>query len=207
MTQPTILATDLEGVLVPEIWIAVAERVGIERLRLTTRDIPDYDELMRGRLALLREHRLTLADIQRVIGAIDPLPGAVEALARLRARVQVIILSDTYYEFAMPLMAKLGWPTLFCHSLEVDAQGVITDYRLRLLDSKTAAVRALRELGFRTLAVGDSYNDVGMLAAADAGALFDPPQNVVADFPHFLVLRGYDDLLAFVEREIVRDGM
>ncbi|GIW02325.1 bifunctional phosphoserine phosphatase/homoserine phosphotransferase ThrH [Roseiflexus sp.] len=204
MTQPTILATDLEGVLVPEIWIAVAERAGIERLRLTTRDIPDYDELMRGRLALLREHRLTLADIQRVIGAIDPLPGAVEALARLRERVQVIILSDTYYEFAVPLMAKLGWPTLFCHSLEVDEQGMISNYRLRLPDSKTAAVRALRELRFRVLAVGDSYNDVGMLAAADAGALFEPPQNVVVDFPHFPVLRGYNDLLAFVEQETQR---
>ncbi|ABU59265.1 bifunctional phosphoserine phosphatase/homoserine phosphotransferase ThrH [Roseiflexus castenholzii] len=204
MTQPTILATDLEGVLVPEIWIAVAERAGIERLRLTTRDIPDYDELMRGRLALLREHRLTLADIQRVIGAIDPLPGAVEALARLRERVQVIILSDTYYEFAVPLMAKLGWPTLFCHSLEVDEQGMISNYRLRLPDSKTAAVRALRELRFRVLAVGDSYNDVGMLAAADAGALFEPPQNIVADFPHFPVLRGYNDLLAFVEQETQR---
>ncbi|MDW8146308.1 MAG: bifunctional phosphoserine phosphatase/homoserine phosphotransferase ThrH [Roseiflexaceae bacterium] len=204
MTQPTILATDLEGVLVPEIWVAVAERTGIERLRLTTRDVPDYDELMRGRLALLREHRLTLADIQRVISAIDPLPGAVEALARLRARVQVIILSDTYYEFAMPLMAKLGWPTLFCHSLEVDAHGMITNYRLRLPDSKTAAVRALRELRFRVLAIGNSYNDVGMLTAADVGALFEPPQNVVADFPHFPVLHGYDDLLAFVEREAER---
>ena len=156
MTQPTILTTDLEGVLVPEIWIAVAERTGIERLRLTTRDIPDYDELMRGRLAILREHRLTLADIQRVIGAIDPLPGAVEALGQLRQQVQVIILSDTYYEFAMPLMAKLGWPTLFCHSLDIDDQGMITAYRLRMPDSKTAAVRALRDIHFRVLAVGDS---------------------------------------------------
>lgn len=204
MTQPTILATDLEGVLVPEIWIAVAERTGIEQLRLTTRDIPDYDELMRGRLALLREHRLTLADIQRVIGSIDPLPGARETLARLREQVQVIILSDTYYEFAMPLMAKLGWPTLFCHSLEIDEQKMITGYCLRLPDSKTAAVCALRDLRFRVLAVGDSYNDVGMLAAADAGALFEPPDNVVADYPHFPVLRGYHDLLAFVEQEIRR---
>lgn len=202
MAQPTILATDLEGVLVPEIWIAVAERTGVEQLRLTTRDIPDYDELMRGRLALLREHRLTLADIQRVIGAIDPLPGAVEALARLREQVQVIILSDTYYEFALPLMTKLSWPTLFCHSLVVDAHGMITDYRLRLPDSKTAAVRALQELRFRVLAVGDSYNDVGMLTAADVGALFEPPDNVVTDYPHFPVLRGYQDLLAFVEREM-----
>ena len=205
MTQPTILATDLEGVLVPEIWIAVAERTGIERLRLTTRDIPDYDELMRGRLAILREHRLTLADIQRVIGAIDPLPGAVEALGQLRQQVQVIILSDTYYEFAMPLMAKLGWPTLFCHSLDIDDQGMITAYRLRMPDSKTAAVRALRDIHFRVLAVGDSYNDVGMLAAAHAGALFDPPENVVADFPQFPVLRSYNDLLAFVERETEKE--
>jgi len=201
MSQPVILATDLEGVLVPEIWIAVAERSGIEQLRLTTRDVPDYDELMRGRMALLRAYGLTLADIQRVIGTIDPLPGAAEALARLREVTQVIILSDTFYEFAMPLMAKLGWPTLFCHTLEVDGDGMIAGYRLRLPDSKTAAVHALRDIRFRVLAVGDSYNDTGMLAAADAGALFEPPPNVIADFPQFPVLRSYDDLLAFVERE------
>lgn len=201
MSQPTILATDLEGVLVPEIWIAVAERTGIERLRLTTRDIPDYDALMRGRQAILREHGLTLADIQDVIATIDPLPGAIEALAQIRERIQVIILSDTFYEFATPLMAKLGRPTLFCHTLEIDADGMLAGYRLRLPDSKTAAVRALRDLQFRVLAVGDSYNDTGMLAAADSGALFEPPANVIADFPQFPVLRGYADLLAFVEQE------
>ncbi|MFO7170901.1 MAG: bifunctional phosphoserine phosphatase/homoserine phosphotransferase ThrH [Chloroflexota bacterium] len=198
MTHPTILASDMEGVLTPEIWIAVAERTGIERLRLTTRDIPDYDELMRGRIAILREHGLRLADIQRVIASIEPLPGAAEFVQQARARAQLIILSDTFYEFAAPLMVKLGQPTLFCHTLETDADGSISGYRLRLPDSKTAAVRALRGLGFRTVAVGDSYNDTGMLAAADQGVLFRPPANVAAEFPQFPVAQSYDELLALI---------
>src|SRR5262245_52719788 len=163
-TQPTLLVTDLEGVLVPEIWIAVAERTGIERLRLTTRDIPDYDQLMRGRIAILREQRLTLADIQAVIATIDPLPGAREFFDWARAQMQVIILSDTFYEFAAPIMVKLGQPALFCNTLEVDATNAIVGYRLRQNDGKRQAVAALRSLNFRVIAVGDSYNDTTMLA-------------------------------------------
>lgn len=195
MTHPTILASDMEGVLTPEIWIAVAERTGIERLRLTTRDIPDYDELMRGRLAILREHGLRLADIQQVIATIAPLPGAAQFVRQVRERAQLIILSDTFYEFAAPLMAQLELPTLFCHRLKVDADGMIAGYHLRLPDSKTAAVRALRGIGFRVVAVGDSYNDTGMLAAADTGVLFCPPANVAAEFPHFPVATSYDPIL------------
>ena len=202
MTQPTIIASDLEGVLVPEIWIAVAERTGIERLRLTTRDVPDYDELMRGRIAILREHGLTLADIQRVIAALAPLPGAQEFLAWLRAHAQVIILSDTFYEFAGPLMVQLGQPTLFCHTLEVDRDGMIAGYRLRLADGKRAAVESLRALAFRVIAMGDSYNDTTMLAAADAGILFRPPPNVAAEFPQFPALSEYAELRAALEREL-----
>jgi phosphoserine/homoserine phosphotransferase len=192
---PTILATDLEGVLVPEIWIAVAEKTGIERLRLTTRDIPDYDVLMRGRLEILREHGLTLGDIQQVIGTLEPLPGAAEFLADVRTQIQVVILSDTFYEFALPLMQKLGFPTLFCHSLEVAADGMLSGYRLRMPDSKTTAVRAFKALKFRVVACGDSYNDTGMLAAADRGVLFNPPDNVIAEFPQFPVARTYAELL------------
>ncbi|HWQ13081.1 MAG TPA: bifunctional phosphoserine phosphatase/homoserine phosphotransferase ThrH [Roseiflexaceae bacterium] len=195
MTQPTILASDLEGVLTPEIWIAVAEHTGIDRLRLTTRDIPDYDELMCGRIAILRQHRLRLKDIQDIIASIAPLPGACEFVWRVRQRAQLIILSDTFYEFAAPLMVPLGLPTLFCHSLSVDADGMIAGYRLRQRDSKTEAVRALRALNFRVVAVGDSYNDTGMLGAADVGALFQPPANVAAEFPQFPVATCYDELL------------
>ena len=193
-TLPTLLATDLEGVLVPEIWIAVAERTGIERLQLTTRDIPDYAQLMRGRIDILREHRLTLADIQAVIATIDPLPGAREFLDWARAQMQVIILSDTFYEFAAPLMVKLGQPTLFCNALEVDSAGAIAGYQLRLADGKRHAVAALRAINFRVVAMGDSYNDTTMLAEADQGILFRPPANVIAEFPQFPVLTEYDQL-------------
>ncbi len=193
-TQPTLLATDLEGVLVPEIWIAVAERTGIEQLRLTTRDVPDYDLLMRGRIQILRDHKLSLADIQAVIATIDPLPGALDFLDWARARMQVIILSDTFYEFAAPLMAKLRRPTLFCNTLEVDGANNIAGYHLRQADGKRKAVAALRSLDFRVIAMGDSYNDTTMLAEADAGILFRPPANVVAEFPQFLVLPEYAEL-------------
>lgn len=189
-----IACLDLEGILVPEIWINVAERTGIAALRRTTRDEPDYDVLMRGRLAILDEHRLGLADIQAAIGAMDPLDGALEFLDWLRSRGQVIILSDTFTQFAAPLMRKLGWPTLFCNSVEVDAQGRITGYRLRLPDGKRRAVEALRGLAFRVVAAGDSYNDTTMLAAADAGILFRPPQNVIDDFPQFPVTRTFAEL-------------
>lgn len=187
----TLIASDLEGVFVPEIWIAVAEKTGIDRLRLTTRDVPDYNVLMQGRMQLLREHGLKLRDIQDVIAMIDPMPGAREFLTWLRGETQLIILSDTFYEFAMPLMAKLGQPTLFCHSLITDAHGMIDGFALRQEDSKTAAVRAFKQLGFRVLAMGDSYNDTGMLAAADHGILFRPPANVIAAFPQFAVLEEY----------------
>ncbi|HEU5099957.1 MAG TPA: bifunctional phosphoserine phosphatase/homoserine phosphotransferase ThrH [Roseiflexaceae bacterium] len=200
MPKPTILASDLEGVLVPEIWIAVAERTGIERLRLTTRDIPDYDQLMRGRIAILREHKLTLADIQAVIATVEPLQGACEFLEWARAQMQVIILSDTFYEFAAPLMVKLGQPVLFCNTLEVDAANNIAGYRLRQTDGKRKAVAALKSLDFRVIAMGDSYNDTTMLGAADAGILFRPPANIVAEFPQFLVLHEYNRLREHLEQ-------
>jgi phosphoserine / homoserine phosphotransferase len=195
-----IACLDLEGVLVPEIWINVSERTGIAALRRTTRDEPDYDKLMRGRLAIIAEHGLGLPDIQAVIGTMEPLDGAVAFLDWLRASTQVIILSDTFVEFAQPLMRKLGWPTLFCNSLEVDDAGRITGYRLRLADGKRRAVEALRALNFRIVAAGDSYNDTTMLGAADAGILFRPPQNVIDDFPSFPVTRTYEELgAAFVD--------
>jgi phosphoserine/homoserine phosphotransferase len=189
---------DLEGVLVPEIWIAFSDRTGIPELRRTTRDEPDYDKLMRYRLDLLRQHRLGLPDIQRVIRDMGPMAGAKEFLDALRLQFQVIILSDTYYEFAMPLMAQLGMPTLFCHRLETDAQGVVTGYRLRMPEGKRAAVRALKELRFKTIAAGDSYNDTAMLAEADAGILFRPPRNVIEEFPQFPVVTDYAGLAAAI---------
>lgn len=184
---------DLEGVLVPEIWINVAERTGIEALRLTTRDIPNYDQLMRRRLALLDQHGLKLSDIQRVIASMGPLDGAHQFLDWLRERFQVVILSDTYYEFAMPLMRQLGWPALFCHRLEVVADRVV-NYTLRQSDSKRQAVRAFHGLNFRVIAAGDSYNDTAMLAEAEAGILFRPPQNVIDEFPQFPVTRTFAEM-------------
>ena len=184
---------DLEGVLIPEIWIAVAEKTGIKKLRLTTRDIPDYDELMRGRLKILDEHNLKLADIQEVIGTLSPLEGAKEFLDWLKSEFQVIILSDTFYQFAGPLMEKLEHPTLFCNELIVNNDGCIADYRLRQPDGKTKAVTALKGLNFQVIAAGDSYNDTGMLKVADAGILFRPPDNVIKEFPQFPVTRTYDE--------------
>jgi len=197
-----IACLDLEGVLVPEIWINVAERTGIDALRRTTRDEPDYDVLMKQRLAILTEHGLGLPDIQDVIGEMGPLEGARAFLDRLRGRVQVVILSDTFYEFADPLMAQLGRPTLFCHSLSVDAAGRVTDYHLRMPDQKRRAVQAFHGLEFRVIAAGDSYNDTNMLIEADAGILFSPPDNVIQEFPQFPVTRTYDELWkAFLEGE------
>ena len=203
--QPILIATDLEGVLVPEIWIAVAERTGIERLRLTTRDIPDYDQLMRGRIQILRDHGLALADIQDVIATIDPLPGALDFLSWARDHTQLIILSDTFYEFAMPLMRKLAYPTLFCNSLEVDQGRRIVGYHLRQEHGKRSSVAAFRSLQFRVLAVGDSYNDIAMLTAAHDGILFCPPDNIVAEFPQFPVMREYDQLRAAIQRMLDDD--
>ena len=191
-----IACLDLEGVLVPEIWINVAERTGIAALRRTTRDEPDYDKLMRGRIEILDQHRLGLADIQAVIETMEPLEGALQFLDWLRSRTQVIILSDTFGQFAAPLMKKLGWPTLFCHALEIDGAGRVAGYKLRIADGKRRAVEALKALNFRVVAAGDSYNDTTMLAAADAGILFRPPANVVADFPQFPVTSTYAELRA-----------
>ena len=196
---------DLEGVLIPEIWIEFAERTRIDALRATTRDIPDYDVLMKQRLAILKEHGLGLADIQEVIGGMRPLEGAADFLAWLRARFQVIILSDTFYEFAAPLMAQLGHPTLFCHRLESDASGTIVDYHLRQKDPKRKAVQALHGLNFRIIAAGDSYNGTTMLAEADAGILFRPPQNVIDEFPQFPVATTYDALAREFARASLRD--
>ncbi len=201
-----IVCLDLEGVLVPEIWIEFSERTGIPELRRTTRDEPDYDKLMRGRLELLRRHRLGLPDIQRVIAAMGPEPGAKAFLDDLRTRYQVVILSDTFYEFAMPLMAQLGMPTLFCHRLETDAQGFVTAYRLRMPEQKRASVRALRSIAFKVVAAGDSYNDTAMLAEADAGILFRPPQNVIDAFPQFPVVRDYPALTAAIAEASRRIG-
>jgi phosphoserine/homoserine phosphotransferase len=194
-----VACLDLEGVLVPEIWINVAERTGIAELRRTTRDEPDYDKLMRGRIQILAERGLGLSDIQRVIGGMTPLPGANEMLTWLRERFQVVILSDTFYQFAKPLMRQLGEPTLFCNDLELAGDRVV-GYRLRQPDGKRCAVQALRSLRFATIAAGDSYNDTAMLAEADAGILFRPPDNVVREFPQFPVTRSYDELRLAFER-------
>ncbi len=194
-----IVCLDLEGVLVPEIWIAFSERTGIPELRRTTRDEPDYDKLMRFRLDLLRRHRLGLPDIQKVIRELGPMPGAKEFLDTLRTRYQVLILSDTFYEFAMPLMAQLGMPTLFCHRLDTDANGFVVGYRLRMPDQKRASVRALKSIAFKVIAAGDSYNDTAMLGEAHAGILFRPPQNVIDEFPQFPVVRDYAGLAAAVD--------
>jgi phosphoserine/homoserine phosphotransferase len=189
---------DLEGVLIPEIWIEFAERTGIDELRATTRDIPVYDTLMKQRLRLLAEHKLGLADIQAVIAELSPLPGAAEFLDWLRERFQVIILSDTFYEFALPLMRQLGYPTLLCHRLKVDDKGMVVDYELRQKDPKRQSVIALHSLYYRVIAAGDSYNDTTMLAEADAGILFMAPQNVIDEFPQFPAVHSYHDLkLAF----------
>ncbi|MBU6950541.1 bifunctional phosphoserine phosphatase/homoserine phosphotransferase ThrH [Hahella sp. HN01] len=187
---------DLEGVLIPEIWIAFAEKTGIDALRATTRDIPDYDVLMRQRLRILNEHGYGLPDIQAVIATLEPLPGAQEFVAWLRRRFQVMILSDTFYEFAMPLMEKLGWPTLLCHRLEVDERGRVTNYVLRQKDPKRMSVQAFHGLNYRVIAAGDSYNDTTMLSEADAGILFNAPDNVITEFPQFPAVFTYDELRA-----------
>jgi len=197
-----IVCLDLEGVLVPEIWIEFSERTGIPELSRTTRDEPDYDKLMRGRIEILDRKGLGLPDIQQVIEEIRPLEGAREFLDWARGHCQVVILSDTYYEFAAPLMRRLGYPTLFCHELVVDESGRVRDYRLRLKDQKRASVQAFRELRFHTIAAGDSYNDTTMLAEAHAGILFCPPENVIAEFPQFPVTLNYDEL----RREILAAG-
>jgi len=191
---------DLEGVLIPEIWIAFAEETGIEALKATTRDIPDYDVLMKQRLSILDQHGLTLPQIQDTISRLSPLEGAREFVDWLRERFQVVILSDTFYEFAAPMMKQLGYPTLLCHKLEVDANGRITDYTLRQRDPKRQSVRAFQLLNYRVIATGDSYNDTTMLAQAERGILFHAPDNVIAEFPQFPAVHSYDDL----KREFIK---
>ena len=199
-----IVCLDLEGVLVPEIWIAFSERTGIAEFRRTTRDEPDYDKLMRFRLALLRQHGLKLADIQAVIGSMAPMEGAKAFLDDLRRRFQVVILSDTFYEFADPLMAQLGRPTLFCHRLETDSEGFVAAYHLRQPNQKFHAVQALQSLNFQVIAAGDSYNDTGMLGAADAGFFIHPPAGIVAQFPQFPVNHSYAELRAAIDAAAAR---
>ena len=189
-----IACLDLEGVLVPEIWIAFAELTGIEALKATTRDIPDYDVLMKQRLRILDENNLGLPDIQAVIAKLKPLEGAAEFVDWLRERFQVIILSDTFYEFSAPLMKQLGWPTLLCHKLEVDDNGRVVDYKLRQKDPKRCSVQALHGLQYRVIAAGDSYNDTTMLAEAEAGILFHAPDNVIAEFPQFPAVHTFEEL-------------
>ncbi|WP_419810774.1 bifunctional phosphoserine phosphatase/homoserine phosphotransferase ThrH [Bacterioplanoides sp.] len=189
-----IACLDLEGVLVPEIWIEFANKTGIEELKATTRDIPDYDVLMKQRLRILDENNLKIQDIQEVIATLAPLEGAREFVDWLRERFQVIILSDTFYEFSQPLMRQLGFPTLFCHRLITDDEGRVVDYKLRQADPKRQSIRALQTIYYRTIAAGDSYNDTTMLAEADAGILFHAPQNVIDEFPQFPAVHTYEDL-------------
>jgi phosphoserine/homoserine phosphotransferase len=194
MNKPVMVCLDLEGVLVPEIWINVALKTGIEDLKITTREMPDYDKLMKQRLAILDRHHLKLGDIQEVIAAMGPLEGAAEFLGWLRERCQVIILSDTFYQFALPLMRQLGFPTLFCNQLEVNDSGRIVNYHMRMQNQKKHSVAAFKALNFWIMAAGDSYNDTAMLEEADAGFFFRPPDHLPKEFPQFPVTRTYDEL-------------
>ena len=194
MQKPVIACLDLEGVLVPEIWINVALKTGIEELKITTREMPDYDALMKRRLAILDQHRLTIADIQAVIDKMGPLEGAPAFVAWLRERCQVIILSDTFYQFALPLMRQLGFPTLFCNQLEIDGSGRIANYHMRMQNQKKHSVAAFKSLNFFTMAAGDAYNDTAMLGEADAGFFFRPPDHLPKEFPQFPVTQTYHEL-------------
>ena len=195
-----IVCLDLEGVLVPEIWIAFSEASGIPELRRTTRDEPDYDKLMQWRLGILKEHGLGLKEIQETIASIEPLPGAREFLDQLRSMTQVIIISDTFTQFARPLMEKLGWPTLFCNSLEVSESGEITGYKMRIENSKYATVKALQSIGYNTIASGDSFNDLGMIKISKAGFLFRSTEQIKKDYPEFPAYEEFDDLLAAIKK-------
>ncbi len=200
-----IICLDLEGVLVPEIWIAFADRVGIPALRRTTRDEPDYHKLMDWRMGILRENRLTLRDIQNTIAEIKPLEGAAEFLCRVRSLTQVVILSDTFEEFASPLMKQLGWPTILCNSLVVDSDNMLSGIKMRIEDGKRKAVDAFRSLNYRTFAAGDSYNDLTMIKRADSGALFRAPANILEEYPELPLCTTYDEFYAVIE-DFVRSG-
>lgn len=195
-----IVCLDMEGVLVPEIWIAFAEASGVPELRRTTRDEPDYDKLMQWRISILKEHGLGLNEIQKVIATIDPMEGAKEFLDELRSLTQVIIISDTFREFAMPLMKKLGWPTIFCNSLKVAPDGEIVGYNMRCPQSKLTTVKALQSIGYETIASGDSYNDLGMIQASKAGFLFKSTQKIKEDYPHIPAYETYDELLTAIKK-------
>jgi phosphoserine/homoserine phosphotransferase len=199
-----MICLDMEGVLVPEIWIEVSKRTGIAELSRTTRDEPDYDKLMTSRIGLLAQHKLKLADIQDVIAGMGPMQGARSFLDDLRTRYQVLILSDTFYEFAQPLMRQLAWPTLLCHKLEVNEAGFVRRHVLRMPDQKRHAVNALRSLNYQVIAAGDSYNDIGMLSAAHAGFFIHPPESIVTQFPQFLVTRSYGELRTAIDDAALR---
>ena len=194
-----IVCLDMEGVLIPEIWIAFAEATGIEELKRTTRDEPDYDKLMEYRLDILRKHNLGIKEIQATIGKMDPIPGAKEFLDELRSITQVIIISDTFEQFAQPMMEKLGWPTLFCNSLEIAEDGTILKHRMRCEKSKYTTVKALQSIGFETIASGDSHNDIGMIQASKAGFLFKSTDAIKAEYPEFPAYDEYDDLLEAIK--------
>lgn len=204
---PSLIASDLEGVLIPEIWVCVAERTGIETLKLTTRDIADYDQLMTLRLRTMNEHGLTIDDVHRVIAEIDPLPGAVEFVQWIRERTRFVIITDSFYEFLEPILPKLGYPMVFAHALEVAPNGAITGYRLRMPDSKRVAVQSLHAIGFRVMAFGDSFNDASMLGQADLGVFFSPPPNVVAAFPQFEIAPDFAALKDIAERFLQKPAL
>ena len=202
MSNLNVVCLDLEGVLVPEIWIAFAEASGIPELKRTTRDEPDYNKLMNWRLDILRQHGLGLKEIQETIAKIDPMPGAKEFLDKLRAKTQVLILSDTFTQFATPLMKKLGWPTIFCNTLEVGDNGEITGFRMRCEQSKLSTVKALQSVGFETISAGDSYNDLGMILNSKAGFLFRSTEKIKQDYPNLPAFEEYDDLLDAIEKAL-----
>lgn len=197
-----VVCLDMEGVLVPEIWIAFSKASGIPELKRTTRDEPDYNKLMNWRLGILKEHGLGLREIQDVIATIDPFPGAKEFLDELRSKTQVLILSDTFTQFAKPLMKKLGWPTIFCNTLEVKETGEVTGFQMRVAQSKLSTVKALQSIGFETIAAGDSYNDLGMIRASKAGFLFRSTEKIIADNPDLQAFEEFNDLLAAIEGEL-----
>ena len=202
MSNLNVVCLDLEGVLVPEIWIAFAQASGIPELKRTTRDEPDYDKLMKWRLEILKQHGLGLKEIQETIAKIDPMPGAKEFLDKLRAKTQVLILSDTFTQFATPLMQKLGWPTIFCNTLEVAENGDIVGYKMRCEKSKLSTVKALQSVGFETISAGDSYNDLGMILNSKAGFLFRSTEKIKQDYPDLPAYEEYDDLLAAIEKAL-----